>query len=115
SIMQATVGALQLTEKGHGLWQDNKVPAKERTNTTTHYIDPLTGALLSENQARKFLNNPQGLAVDAAALRPGDSSHTVRAFLESETHEWKTPSTFITSVRTEVAGELWQKHRIEIT
>src|SRR5690606_28146166 len=39
SIMQATVGALQLTEKGHGLWQDNKVPAKERTNTTTHYID----------------------------------------------------------------------------
>ncbi|MNO42286.1 hypothetical protein D3C76_324750 [compost metagenome] len=115
SIMHATVGELQLTEKGHGLWQDNKVPAKERTNDTTHYLDPLTGTVLSESQSRKFLNNPQGLAVDSAALRPGDSSLAVSTFLERESHEWKTPSTFITSVRTQVTGELWQKYQIEIT
>lgn len=115
SIMHATVGELQLTEKGHGLWQDNKVPAKERTNDTTHYLDPLTGTVFSESQARKLLNNPQGLAVDSAALRPGDSSLAVSTFLEREPHEWKTPSTFITSVKTQMAGELWQKYRIEIT
>lgn len=115
------VGSFWLTSTGQDFQRRDRLPVNPRTTEVQHDYFPLEGTVLPVQEKNRPLQRlserPVPLHLGEDVLRPaGNLAATlVTKGLPGEKYDWKSPTTEIREVHSQVVNVFWETHILELS
>lgn len=103
-----TLNDLLLTEKGQLMMHRGMLPGVTETSKETFFFDPIANVLLSEKEARRFLDEEPPLSLDASLFEDLFPEKHIRTMLQRKKPDWYTADTYIETIRCSSTQTRWR-------